>query len=105
MAINAQNLIEGINNSELSQSEQIIMDYLERMYDKEILSKFYDPTVSIELKKDIYFSDILKAYGINKGRYNIIFAKLQELYDNAGWYLKSIVQPQAEVLQFTIKPI
>jgi len=103
MAINAQNLIESLNNSDLLQSEQVIVDYLEKLYDKEILSKFYNSSISVELKKDIYFTDILKSSNINKGRYNIVFEKLQKLYDIAGWSLTIVVQPQQEVLQFKVK--
>lgn len=104
MALSAQILIDNLNNSELTLQEQVICDYLERLYDKEILKNFYSPSVSITLNKSDYFTKILKDANINKGRNNIIFSKLQELYDAAGWLLTFQITPAAEILKFTVKP-
>lgn len=103
MAINAQELLLAIQSTDLSQTEQICIDYLEGLYDKELLQQFTGSEV--KLKKQTYFTDVLRNMNINKGRDTIVFDKLVEIYDAAGWLLKTVVEPQYDVLSFTIKPI
>lgn len=103
MAINAQQLLAGLNSTDLSSAEQICVTYLEGLYDKEIIKSFSGFPVS--LRKQTYFTDILREMNINKGRDPLIFMNIVALYATAGWTVTFITQPQYDVINFAITPL
>ena len=104
MAINCQDLIASIQNPSLNQIEQLVLDYFEAYYDKEIYLRFDGVNYVGFNKQDTFITPLRKAT-INPGRDQIIYDKLVALYDTAGWVISSVSTTVGDQLQFSIKPV
>ncbi len=101
MAISAQYLIDLIDNPDFSVLEQLLIDYLEGFYDKELLLRYNGSFV--EFNRFAEFEAPLKAANINLGRYTRILDEIIAIYDVAGWTVTYVVTPAASVIRFTPK--
>ena len=104
MAINAQQLLGSLSNPVLAQNEQVMQDYFEKMWDKEIFYRFTGPGSVVQLDKLTYFTTPLRTANINPGRDIIIWNNLVALYAIAGWTLTTGSIPTGQSISFTVTP-
>ncbi len=99
MAISNSLLVNIINNPDFSTIEQLIVDFLEAYYDKELYKRFTGSYVDFNRRTE--FEAFLKSANISIGRYTKIYDQIVSLYTAVGWIVTYEVLPEASVIRFT----
>ena len=103
MAINAQQVLSNLTNPSLNSIEQLMLDYFESYYDKEITVKFTGVNIMFNLLDT--FTTPLRKSNINPGRDTIIYNQLVALYTTAGWTVTQQSYPTGMQIIFTPTPL
>lgn len=104
MAINCQDLITSLKDPSLNQLEQLLLDYFESYYDKELFLRF-DGVNYVGFNKLDTFTTVLRKAAVNPARDTIIYNQLVTMYDTAGWVISDVSATVGQQLQFAVKQI